>query len=166
MISNTQVREQTFQLGTRDEGIMGPTVQQGGLSGNKAEAGRDHERVGLDEEVEDEDETGKNGKAVLEPEPKLPPLLCRQGEFSGLQRSKPLDNWMHVCVSVEERNDNRNRTEYKKHGRNYSNDKDKNKPIKSTEGNEKKKATKNQMKWSQMLKSTKTTGLGFASSFL
>lgn len=43
-----------------------------------------------------------------------------------------------VCVSAEERNDKRNKTEYKKYGRNYSNDKHKNKPIKSTEGNEKK----------------------------
>ena len=39
--------------------------------------GRDHERVGQEKEVEDEEEGGKNGKAVPEPEPKLPPVLCR-----------------------------------------------------------------------------------------
>lgn len=44
--------EQTFQLGTRDEGTMvEPSTLLWGWSGSKAEAGRDHERLGQEEVV-------------------------------------------------------------------------------------------------------------------
>lgn len=56
--------------------MVEPNVQLRGWSGSKAEAGRDHERVGQEEVVYDEVEGGKKGKAVPDPEPKLPPLLC------------------------------------------------------------------------------------------
>lgn len=68
VINQNEFNEQTFQLGTRDDGIIGePKVPYWGKSGSRADPGRDHERVGHEDEVEDGEDGGKKGKAVPDP---------------------------------------------------------------------------------------------------